>query len=1306
MASPNIGGRFMEFEGVRFPPLPSDSYSPSLDGQVTKWIPHDISQEELPTCLCLSWAFVLSLYTTSSDVLFGVLDDTQGQGKGANALVPCHLNLDSVDTVHAGCAMVNQYWQISRHFEQMGLDNLRTSSAEATRLCDFRHVLVMRPMAGLDEPSSSRLSVSLSSQYPLVLICGLDREGVTVHVHFDSTVLSPEVFESVLHTFSHTLAQVTSTANLDTRWTDIQTSNPDDLKKSLHWNTQSSTETSRECVHHRIERHATERPLAPAICAWDGDFSYGELDQSASYLAHQLFHAGLTSEGLVFILSEKSKWTPVAIHAVLKAGGAFSLMDPSQPTHRLATLSDLACPHLILTSKQQYAKACFLGPEVMIIEEMSAEPPAKDPEMPRGRERVRVESHHMLHVGFTSGSTGTPKGVVTDHAALTSGESVAGLDSSSRVLQSTSYSFSACMWEHLVALTYGACLCIPAEDELQNDIEGAIHRLGVTWAMITPSVARVLEPTKVPSIQTMFLVGEAIGRLEVGKWAHQVALHSMYAQSECGSPIITKRILEPRDLSTVGSPGAAIGWIVDAQDHNRLMPLGAEGELVLHGPCLARGYLHNPEQTDATFITSPAWTRQVGCASTTRFLKTGDLFSRSPVDGSYQFRGRKGGKVKVRGQRIELAEIEYHLRAQFPEASHVVAELVRPRDADSQYGMLVAVIPVASARPNGGNAAAHCQLLPPDTAFLARARRALDQMSEVLPSYMIPTSFIPVASLPRTASGKMHRRLLIETISQLSRKEILAYMTVSKLYRPPSTEREALLQSVLVKTLSLAAEDVGMDESFLSLGGDSLSARQLVTLARGEGLSLTVIDCLQQPSLSSLAECAKTSHPEPVDHTPAIQADPFSSLRHDFFHNLPPDLTADMIEDIAPVRETQLFLVQYQILDYLQIRMTGPLDPVRLRRACEDLVQSHPILRTIFLPFQTEHVQVILRAVDVPWRVVSPPAAGHDADLWAHAVCAEDRSTPTPLSGPFLKFILLQDASLQQHTLIIRISHAQFDGLCLDTLLGDLAQLYRERSSPLNIQTTYADFVRKCATLRTPPALQFWQTLLADATPTALPLTPSTAPQEAACIVATQDIPTALPPPAGTTWATVVKAAWAQVLRERTHQADVIFCQMVNCRFVDVPAPERIVGPCLNPVPVRVRAPPTWTVRDLLQAVQDQHVASLEHQTLEWGDIVAHCTPWPRDTEIDSIVLHENIDASPVTTAEGHAVWRLKAHSVDNPPERTIYLYTYPQPDSLYAVLVLSSAVGCQAEAQRLVRRFGEVVGLFVHRPGAMLSAL
>ncbi|PTU21176.1 hypothetical protein P175DRAFT_0437861 [Aspergillus ochraceoroseus IBT 24754] len=1262
---------------------------------------HDSSEAALPTNLCLSWALVLALYTNSFDVLFGLLDDREGKNKGADAIVPCHLTLQPEDVVRTASETVDQYWNISRHFEQQGLDNLRTTSAEATRICDFHNILVIRPLEALEE-TRAILTSQISSSYPLVLTCGLDNQRVAVHAMFDSGVVCYELVESILHQFAFTLGQVST--NLEARLVDIQASNPEDLEKNVAWNKLNEVEKCTECVHHLVERHCRERPFAPAICAWDGELSYGELDKQASYIAEQLSRVDVGPDKLVFIMSEKSKWTPVAILASLKAGGGFSLLDPSQPAHRLATLCDLATPQLILASRRHSVKASLLGPPVMIIQDMGLGALDETSENPNSPILSTVESHHhTLHVGFTSGSTGTPKGVLTDHAAFTSGHDVSGLSRESRVLQSTSYNFSACMWEHLVTLTRGACLCIPSEDQLENDVERAICELGVTWAMITPSVARVIEPQNAPSIETLFLVGEAIGRLEISKWAEKVALYSMYAQSECGSPIMTKRIFGPEDLSTLGHPGSAVGWIVDSMDHNRLMPLGAEGELVLQGPCLARSYVNNAEQTTTTFIADPAWARQVGMDTPNRFLKTGDVFSRSPIDGSFQFRGRKGGKVKIRGQRIELAEVEYHLRSQFPQVPHVVAEIVRPSDSDSQYGMLVAVIP-SRASPSDGTPNI-CRLLPPDKKFLHHAQRALDQLSKGLPTYMIPNSFISVESLPRTASGKLHRRLLAETLSQLSRKEILAYMTLPKVYRAPSTITEATLQSVCARVLSIEPEEIGMDDNFLGLGGDSLSARQMVTFARAEGLSITVADCLQQANLTSLANCAQDSRslhvkPVPIRKDP----DPFNSLREDFLHDLPQTLTTDMIEDIAPVREAQLFLVQYRIIDYLLIRISGLLDPVKLRRACESLVKSHTMLRTIFARVKDEHVQVVLRNVEVPWEAFTASTDSYDPDMWAHSQCADDRKTPAPTNGPFLKFILLQDDRTRQHTLIMRISHAQFDGLCLENILQDFAKLYEDQ--PLRIQSTYADYVRKCAEMRTEGALRFWSDLLAGSTPTSLPLTPSMDhTQEEACVVAAQDIPIAIPPPSGATWATVVKAAWSYVLWQKTGKDDLTFCQMVNCRYVDVPEPEQILGPCLNPIPVRVKYDASWTVRDLLGAVQNQHIASLEYQTLEWTDIVSNCTEWHSDTEIDSIVLHENINASPAAQV-GEAVWRVSAHSVDNPPERTIYLYTYPEQDSLYAVLILSSKFGGKADAEGLVKSFCSAVALFVNSPDTLLCSL
>ncbi|PLB35374.1 acetyl-CoA synthetase-like protein [Aspergillus candidus] len=1081
------------------------------------------------------------------------------------------------------------------------------------------------------------------SDYPLIIACGISEQSIAIHAIFDSNVMSLEFARSMIDQHPGACLR------------DIHGINPEDLEKSIEWNSSHRIEKCKKCVHHLFEQRCTERPSAPAIRAWDGELTYNELDNQASCLARALVKANVEPEKLVFILSEKSLRTVVALLGILKAGGGFALLDPSQPTYRLTAMCKLTSPHLILASRRHAAKASLLGPPVSILEDMEVrDTNTASVDWPFERS-CQAEGHHVLFAGFTSGSTGEPKGVLVEHAAFTSSLEIPGVSRESYMLQFASYNFSVAMTEHLTALIRGACLCIPSEKKLENNMEEAISELRPTWAVLTPSVARVIDPKAVPSIKHLLLAGEQTSRSEVSKWEKHVALYALYGQTEYGCAIMTTPISTSSDLSTLGFPSSGTGWIVDPKDHNRLMPLGAEGELVLQGPCIARCYVKNEEQTRNTFI-NPTWRQRVGIEEHDRFLKTGDIFSRSPVDGSFQYRGRKDRTAKIRGQRMELAEIEYHLAAQFPEKPNVCTEIVYPSDGDPQCGMLVDVIPTA---PGSGGTTDTFRLIAHDYAFLSRVKAAMKNMRKVLPSYMMPSSFISVTSLPRTASGKIHRKLLIETISRLSRREILTYLNAPRDFRPPTTETEAVLQSLIAKVLSEDPECIGMDDRFLALGGDSLSARQLVALARTEGLSIKVL-------------IVSSNRTNSVPDWKGL--DPFRSLREDFMRYLPEQLTVSNIEDILPTREMQLFLVQYGIMDYIPIRLSGRLDPVQLRLACQDLVKHHTILRTIFVQFRDSHVQVVQKQVKVPWTAFTEPPDNYDPNMWAHSVCAMDRRT-YQTNETFVKFILLQDDRTQQHTLIMRANHGQFDGL-----------------------STYADYVRKCVELRTTQSLRFWTDLLHGSTPITLPLTPSKNHQQPVCIVASRDLPTTSPPPPGFTWATVVKAAWSYVLRQKADSNDLTFCQITNSRFVGIPGQERILGPCLNPIPVRVHYKAQSTVRDLLSAVQRQHVDSMDYHTLEWGDIVANCTEWSNDTEMDSIVLHENIDANPVTRV-GDAVWQVLAHSIDNPPERTVYLYTYPQRDSLFVVLIMSSEFGCRADAEGLVGMFCSAVTSFVNNP-------
>ena len=261
-----------------------------------------------------------------------------------------------------------------------------------------------------------------------------------------------------------------------------------------------------------------------------------------------------------------------------------------------------------------------------------------------------------------------------------------------------SYAFDA-TWSNLVySMTCGGYLCIPSDEARRDNITGSMKAMKVTYIDLTPSVARLLDPSAVPSLTKLILAGEPMVHEDVATWSSQVTMYNIYGPAEC-TPSATAVMINPQ-VRYGGSIGRGLGlvtWVI-CRDGRQLAPIGAVGELWLEGPLVGQGYLNDLEKTAAAFIEDPPWLLR-GVSGYRgrrgRLYRTGDLV-RYNADGTLVFIGRKDEQVKIRGQRVELGEIEHHLRyiltaTTKEESSHAVAEVVTP--ADSHSSMLVASLP-------------------------------------------------------------------------------------------------------------------------------------------------------------------------------------------------------------------------------------------------------------------------------------------------------------------------------------------------------------------------------------------------------------------------------------------------------------------------------------------------------------------------------------------------------------------------------------------------------------------------------------
>ncbi|MBM7774643.1 amino acid adenylation domain-containing protein [Actinokineospora baliensis] len=554
-------------------------------------------------------------------------------------------------------------------------------------------------------------------------------------------------------------------------------------------------EFTHDAVHVTIAEVARANPDAVALVCRDVEMTYAELDRRADLVARLVRSHGIEHEDIVAIAMDRDLDALVAMLGVLKAGAAFTMLDPSHPAKRLDYMLRDTATRLLLTRTRHLPQLPSAGGWTVVpldaewdsIEAVPADQPLA--EWATGRS--------LAYVIYTSGSTGQPKGVMVDHRDLQcflgAYRRTFDFGVGSRMLQLPALTFDMSIGEIFTGLTAGATLVLvsPEEGLAPDALSKLMRDQRVTYAGLSPAILSVLDAEPYPDLRGVMSGADAVPAEMVNKWNLPGRVFvDLYGPTEA-TVACTEYVCEQVDWRTpppIGHPEEnRLVYVVDRAGN--LTPPGIAGELLIGGDDgLARGYLNQPELTAQTFIPDPF--RPAG-----RVYRSGDLVRWRP-DLELEFLGRIDHQVKLRGLRIELGEIESALQLH-PQVRMAVVLLRSDSRGEKQ---LVGYV-TAESEP------------PPSTAELTR------HLGEQLPEYMVPTAWVVLDEFPLTAARKVDRKALPEPVEQGEQAEAE--------FVPPQTPTEVGVCEIFAEVLALPR--VGSLDNFFELGGNSLQAMRAVS---------------------------------------------------------------------------------------------------------------------------------------------------------------------------------------------------------------------------------------------------------------------------------------------------------------------------------------------------------------------------------------------------------------------------------------------------------------------------------------------